>query len=100
MELTLTSDNDKDLRVLTDRIREETFPDIGGWYRLGLVLLKMGQLTKLKKFMKFYWSQTTNESEKASIYHHLGIVKCNQGEYKQAVTFYEKSIEINGKSFP
>jgi hypothetical protein len=43
VELTLTNDTDKDLRVLTDRIREETFPDTKGWYRLGLLLLKLGQ---------------------------------------------------------
>jgi len=32
VDLTLTSDNDKDLRVLTDRIREEIFFDSHGWY--------------------------------------------------------------------
>jgi hypothetical protein len=42
----LTSDNDKDLRVLIDRIREETFPHDKGWNRLGLLLSKMGQFTK------------------------------------------------------
>ena len=38
VELTLTSDNDKDLHQLTDRIRQETFPDREGWYRLGFLL--------------------------------------------------------------
>jgi hypothetical protein len=46
VELTLTSDNDKDLRRLTDYIREASFPDHEGWYRLGTVLLKMGQSEK------------------------------------------------------
>ena len=36
VDLTLTTDNDKDLHILTDRIREETFPDAVGWYRLGI----------------------------------------------------------------
>jgi hypothetical protein len=40
VNLTLTGDNDQDLRMLTDRIREETFPGDEGWYRLGSVLLK------------------------------------------------------------
>ena len=35
VELTLTHDNDQEFRQLTDRIREETFPDVEGWYRLG-----------------------------------------------------------------
>jgi hypothetical protein len=30
VDLTLTTDNDKDLRVLTDHIREEIFPDSEG----------------------------------------------------------------------
>jgi hypothetical protein len=50
VNLTLTGDNDQDLRVLTDRIREETFPDSEGWARLGSVLIKMGQLRRPKKF--------------------------------------------------
>jgi hypothetical protein len=43
VKLILTNDNDKDLRVLTDRIQKEIFPDDEGWFRLGLVLLKIGQ---------------------------------------------------------
>jgi hypothetical protein len=46
VDLTLTSDNDKDLRLLTDRTREETFPHERGWQRLGQLLNKMGQFAK------------------------------------------------------
>ncbi|CAF4728183.1 unnamed protein product, partial [Rotaria socialis] len=28
----------------------------------------------------------------------LGLMKLNQGEYQQAVTFYEKSLEISQKT--
>jgi tetratricopeptide (TPR) repeat protein len=100
VDLTLTSDNDKDLRVLTDRIREETFPEDEGWSRLGLVLLQMGQFNKAEEVYEILLGQTTIESEKASIYHQLGIVKFNQGEYQKAATFYEKSIEIERKVIP
>ncbi|CAF4237845.1 unnamed protein product, partial [Adineta steineri] len=49
VNLTLTNENDKDLRILTDQIRQETFPDSKGWYRLGLLLIKMGQFTKAQE---------------------------------------------------
>jgi tetratricopeptide (TPR) repeat protein len=94
VELTLTSDNDKDLRILTDRIREETFPDSEGWYRLGLVLLKMGHSDRAQQVYEILLKQTSNESDKAPIYNQLGRVKNNQGYYSEAITFYEKSLKI------
>ena len=75
VELTLTGDDDKDLRQLTDYIREETFPDAEGWFRLGLVLLKMGQFDKSEEVYQILLEQTTNESEKAPIYHQIGWAK-------------------------
>ena len=72
VELTLTSDNDKDLHVLTDRIREESFPDSEGWYRLGSVLGKMGQPQKAQQVYEMLLEQETEERRKAPIYHQLG----------------------------
>jgi tetratricopeptide (TPR) repeat protein len=100
VELTLTSDNDPDLRVLTDRIREETFPNNEGWERLGSVLLKMGQTEKAQQVYEILLEQTTEESAKAPIYNQLGWVKYNQGEYTEAITFYEKALEIDKKTLP
>jgi tetratricopeptide (TPR) repeat protein len=100
VNLTLTGDNDQDLRALTDRIREETFPDSEGWYRLGSVLLKMGQSDKAQEVYEVLLEQTTNESEKGPIYHQLGTVKDDQGEYQEAITFYEKAVAILQQSLP
>jgi tetratricopeptide (TPR) repeat protein len=100
VELTLTADNDKDLRRLTDRIREVTFPDSTGWYRLGLVLLKMGQPQRAQQVYEILLEQRTEESAKAPIYHQLGLVKYERGEYQAAIRFYEKDLEINQKSLP
>jgi tetratricopeptide (TPR) repeat protein len=91
VELKLTSDNDPDLRVLTDRIQAETFPDDKGWYRLGLVLLKMGQPEKAQQVYEILLEQATEKSVKAPIYHQLGKTKYDQGEYQEAITFYESS---------
>jgi len=94
VESTVPSDNDKDLRRLTDRIREETFTNLEGWYRLGLALLKTGQSEKTKQVYGMLLEQETHESKKARIYSPLGLAKSDQGEYKEAMTFFEKSLEI------
>ena len=100
VELTLTSNNDKELRELTDYIREETFIHMEGWYRLSLVLFKMGQFQKCEEVCQILLEQTINESDKASIYNQLGIAKENQGRYKEAITFYEIAVELYKKNLP
>jgi hypothetical protein len=46
VDLTLTSDNDPLLDALIECMREETFPDQKGWYRLGNLLIKLGRFDK------------------------------------------------------
>ena len=100
VKLILTSDNDKDLRALTDRIREETFPKSTGWYRLGLVLLKMGQFDKAQQVYEILLEQTTDEGERGRIYDQLGQIHDDKGNYPQAITFYEQSLDIDKKTLP
>ena len=52
--LTLTSDNDPQLQALTERIREETLPGEDGWYRLGQVLIKLGNFDKAHHVYDLY----------------------------------------------
>ena len=100
VDLILTSDNDEDFRQLTDHIRKETFPDTTGWYRLALVLMKMGQYEKAQRVYELLLKQETDASKKAPIYNQLGSVKYEQGKYEEALRFYEKSIEIEEKCKP
>ncbi|CAF1467915.1 unnamed protein product [Adineta steineri] len=100
VNLILTNDNDQDLRTLTDRIRQETFPNSRGWYRLGELLIKMGQPNKAQEVYEVLLYQTTDESGKAPIYHQLGMIKDSQGEYPEALTYYEKSLAIFQKILP
>ncbi|UJR13847.1 hypothetical protein I4U23_000857 [Adineta vaga] len=90
VSLTLTSDSDKELHALTERIRQESFPDEEGWYRLGLVLTKLGQNDKAEEIYEMLLDQATNESDKAQIYHQLGSIKYNRGEYEEAIRFVEQ----------
>ncbi|CAF1401652.1 unnamed protein product [Adineta steineri] len=100
VNLTLINDSDHDLHTLTDRIRQETFPDSKGWYRLGELLTKMGQSNKAQEVYEVLLRQATTESDKASIYYQLGWIKYNQGEYQEALIYYEKSLAIYEKTLP
>ncbi len=55
VDLTLTSDNDKDL---TDRTGEETFPKSRGWYRSGSALLKISQPRRTQQTYKILLKET------------------------------------------
>ncbi|CAF3820928.1 unnamed protein product, partial [Adineta steineri] len=100
VNLTLTNDNDQDLRTLTDRIRQETFADEKGWYRLGFLLIKMGQPKKAQEVYEMLLHQHTDESDKAPIYHQLGRIKYNEGEYQEALCYYEKALVVRQQSLP
>ncbi|CAF1410617.1 unnamed protein product [Adineta steineri] len=100
VNLTLTNGNDPDLRTLTDQIRQETFPGEEGWYRLGLLLMKMGQSNKAQEVYEVLLHQATNENVRANIYHQLGCIKDSQGEYQEALTYHKKSLTIDQKTLP
>ncbi|CAF1456877.1 unnamed protein product [Rotaria sp. Silwood1] len=98
VDLKLTADDDQQLRRLTDRIAEE----IGGsgWYRLGKLLLQIGQFDKAEELYTTLLEQASNDSDKAHLYHQLGMVKEKRGEYKEAISSYEKYLKIKRKTLP
>ncbi|CAF0899495.1 unnamed protein product [Adineta steineri] len=100
VNLTLTADNDPELSRLTDYIRKESYPDSGGWYRLGLVLWKMGQFDKAEDIYQVLLHQTEDDKNKAYIYVHLGMIKDEQGKYEEALTLYKKSLAMYQKTLP
>ncbi|CAF1469411.1 unnamed protein product [Adineta steineri] len=100
VNLTLTADNDPDLSKLTDYIRQQSYPNSEGWYRLGLVLFKMGQFEKAEDIYQVLLDQTKDDKGKAPMYHQLGLIRKDQGKYEEALTFYEKSFAIRQKTLP
>jgi tetratricopeptide (TPR) repeat protein len=99
VNLTLTNDNDKDLCALADSIGEEMGGSTG-WGRLGCLLLKMHQSEKAEQVYQILLGETTDKIEKATFYHGLGLAKKLQGEYKEALALYEKSLAILEQSLP
>ncbi|CAF1199171.1 unnamed protein product [Adineta steineri] len=99
VELQLTSDDDQQLRLLTNRIRQEVRSHTG-WQRLGDLLLITGHFTKAEELYNVLLNQASNNDEKLLYYNQLGLVHTNQGEYKKAICYYKQVLEIQQKSLP
>ncbi|CAF3712435.1 unnamed protein product [Adineta steineri] len=98
-EQQLTSDDDQQLRLLTNRIRQEVRSHTG-WQRLGNLLLITGQFTKAEELYNVLLNQASTNDEKLLYYNQLRIVHKNQGDYKKAICCYKEVLEIQQKSLP
>ncbi|CAF2038997.1 unnamed protein product [Rotaria magnacalcarata] len=98
IQLTITDESDPQLSTLTKRIKDEI--DGRGWHRLGYLLLEVGHFDQAEELYNELLENASDDSDRARIYHQLGWVKRGQGEYKDAVKFYEKSLEIERKILP
>ncbi|CAF3825573.1 unnamed protein product, partial [Rotaria sp. Silwood1] len=99
VNLTLTSDDDQQLRTLTDQIRKESGGETG-WIRLGNLLVKIGQFNKAQDLYNVLLEQASNNSDKASCYNNLGYIKYQQGDNTNALLYYVKALEIRQKILP
>ena len=97
VELTLTSDNDPQLRILTERIRKEA-GDGTRWERISKLLLRIGQFNKAEELYTVLLEQAPDEGDKTHYYNQLGIVKMQQGDYEKALWYYKKSLKIKQKT--
>ncbi|CAF0913636.1 unnamed protein product [Adineta ricciae] len=88
--LTPVGNNDKDLTVVKNTIRQETFPDKQGWARLAEVLVKLNYLDQAEHIYLIVLNQTEEMNEKANIFHQLCAIKEKQERYAEAATFYEQ----------
>ena len=98
VQLTLTSDDDPELRGLTDCIDKE----IGGgtgWERLGHALIKMEQVNKAEELYLTLLEQKPSQSDQGLYYHQFGIDQGSQGDYKEAVRYYEQALSIERRYF-
>ena len=100
VHLNLVSDRDNDLRQFIEYIRQKTFSDASRSIRLGTVLWKMSKSAKAREVFEMLLRQKTEENVKAPIYHQIGLMKQEQGEYAQAIRYYERSIEMKEKQTP
>ncbi|CAF1304061.1 unnamed protein product [Adineta ricciae] len=92
--LSLTSDNDKELMVLTEQIRKESFPNTEGWSRLSLVLADIGQSDIAERICRVLIDEAPSEDSESHVYNGLGNIKCQKGQYEEAITLFRKSLEL------
>ena len=99
VQLVLTTDEDNQLRILTQKFDEEV-QGCNGWSRIGRLLIRMGSLGQAEELYTTLTSQSSNEAEHAFFNNQLGSIKDRQGEYKEALIFYEKSLNMQKKTLP
>jgi tetratricopeptide (TPR) repeat protein len=99
VNLTLTSDNDPQLKCLTDCIRNE-IEGKHGWYSMALLMHRMGKYDKMIEFLNmstetileedpevFEISQTLVRSD-------IGLAQQALGNHSAALSIYEKALKI------
>jgi tetratricopeptide (TPR) repeat protein len=99
VDLRFTADDDQQLHILTERIRNEV-KGATGWGRLGRLLIKLNQFDKAEELYNVLLEQTSDESEKALYYNQLGCIKDDQCDYEKAIEYYEKAFEMWAKTLP
>jgi tetratricopeptide (TPR) repeat protein len=99
VQLSITDDNDPQLAILTDRIKEEVRGS-NGWFRMGKLMTEMGHFNQAEALHDELLKNASSDTDRAYIYHRLGGLKDKQGKYQEAVAFFEKSLEIKEKSLP
>ena len=99
VRMTLTADDDPQLRMLTDRMNEEV-ENCKGWERIGRLLISVGQLNKAEELYMILLAQASKETDRANYNHQLGSVKKDQGDYKKALSHYEKALDMRQKTLP
>jgi tetratricopeptide (TPR) repeat protein len=99
VSLILTSDNDLQLKSLTDCIRAE-IGGVGGWFRMALLMQKLG---KFDKALEIYNSllQTMSNGDpqihplpQAIIYGGIGELQRSMGNYSTALVHAEKTLKV------
>ena len=99
VSLTLTNDDDKELRNLMKRLAVENQAP-NGWERIGKLLIKVGQPDKAEELYHTLIEQTSNANDQSRYYHQLGFANNGQGDYKEALSSFERAQEIYEKSLP
>jgi len=97
VNLQFTADDDQQLRTLSERIRKEVVGETG-WKRLGQLLIRLSQFDKAEELYSILIEQISDEHDKGHYYNQLGYIKDGQGDYIQAIWYYEKALEIKEKT--
>ncbi|CAF1245862.1 unnamed protein product, partial [Rotaria magnacalcarata] len=65
---------------------------------MGKLMLQVGHFDQAEELYQELLKSASADSDRAHIYHMLGMLKDQQGKYPEAVKFYEKDLEISEKT--
>jgi tetratricopeptide (TPR) repeat protein len=111
VDLTLTTDDDKSLRMLSAHIRQGIYSEARGWSRLSALFLHMGHFdgadqvnqiinAQIADRRKSVMEQPTVQNENVSVYNQRALIKYHQGEFNEAIQLFQQVLEINRKALP
>ena len=62
-----------------------------GWYRIGKLMMKLEQFDSAHELYEVLLKRTSDQDEKALVYHQLGCIKAGQKNYAEAIDFFKKN---------
>ena len=93
VHLILVGENDQEMGELTRHVRKE-MGSCTGWFRLGLILIKVGQSQKAEVLYQMLVDKASSDKERGDCVLMLGWVYDDMGEYSKALSYYEQSLEM------
>jgi tetratricopeptide (TPR) repeat protein len=96
VKLSLTSDNDQEMKMLTEYIRRN-IKDGTGLQRLGALMLEMGEYDKAIEVYEALVRATHSDADRqalSSVYNQLGAIYNLQGKIDKALAHYNTSLEM------
>ena len=99
VNLTMTTDDDKQLSTLMKRLDADVQAS-NGWERMGQLLIQVGQPDKAEELYNTLLERSSDQKDQGRYCHQLGYIKDLQGDYKAALSFYERALEIRQKRLP
>ncbi|CAF0860430.1 unnamed protein product [Didymodactylos carnosus] len=101
VKLILTNDNDEQLKRITDSLRKE-IGEGTGWHRLGYLMIMLDEIDKAEKIYTRLLYQTSHDKWQnlAALNNQLGIISEKKGNYKNALSFFQNTRDIEEKFLP
>lgn len=99
VKLTITKEDDPELKILSDCIKEEMV-NAKGWHGLAALLLRLGHPKRVEEFYKARLEDPSRDKN-WDFYHYgqLGAAMSGQSKYREAIQFWEQSLSESEKQF-
>ncbi|CAF1500328.1 unnamed protein product [Adineta ricciae] len=100
VNMSLTSDSDKELGVLIKHIQREQSYHEHGWIGLGQLLIELGPNNKAEEIFNTLLNNRPSNKDALLIYHALGVIQHNRGAFDEGRQFFRKALVLLENSLP